>query len=445
MDVDRFLEKAEQALRRRAPDQAIALYRQALVGKPGHGPARAGLLAAYRRRAELKGGPSLLDRAAARSLAAAASGLRASKQFGAAAKSADAGLEKCPEDAALTALLAECLAQLGRKEEALAVWTARLEAEARDVAALKAAGLLCWELRRIEEATAHLERAHALDRHDPEVERLRKQLAAEGTLSASHYATATSSRELIKDRDSLRRAEAATRLQKTEAELDEQIAALAARHAAEPGQGEVRRNLVAALATAGRHDEACAVLDAAAAAAPHDTELAEAAAGQHLARLTAALAAARASGDEVRATALEAERRAAELADLERRVALRPGEAALRVRLGRALYRAGETDRAIEHFQAAAGDVRHAVETRQGLGACFFRKGLYPLAARQFEAALAEAGAPGSERWKELCYHLGLVAERLDDRPGALARYLSIYEVDIGYRDVARKIDELKT
>ena len=50
----------------------------------------------------------------------------------------------------------------------------------------------------------------------------------------------------------------------------------------------------------------------------------------------------------------------------------------------------------------------------------------------------------GTDRGKEICYHLALVSERLNDRPAAYARYLQIYEVDIGYRDVARKIEELK-
>jgi hypothetical protein len=49
-----------------------------------------------------------------------------------------------------------------------------------------------------------------------------------------------------------------------------------------------------------------------------------------------------------------------------------------------------------------------------------------------------------SEKGKEICYHLALVSERLNDRPGALTRYLQIYEVDINYKDVARKIEDLK-
>jgi hypothetical protein len=82
MDVDKFMERAEAALRKRAPDQAIALYRQVLTARPGNGPARRGLMAAYRKRAELKGGASMLD--APRPVAARGrDGLRSSALAGA--------------------------------------------------------------------------------------------------------------------------------------------------------------------------------------------------------------------------------------------------------------------------------------------------------------------------------------------------------------------------
>ena len=61
MDVAKFLEKAEQALRKRNAEQAIALYRQVLVAKPGYVTVRQGRRVAYRRRAELKNGPSMVE------------------------------------------------------------------------------------------------------------------------------------------------------------------------------------------------------------------------------------------------------------------------------------------------------------------------------------------------------------------------------------------------
>ncbi len=445
MDVDKFIDKAEQALRRRAPDQAIALYRQVLVASPGHAAARQGLMSAYRKRAELKGGPSMLDRAAAKSLHAAALGLRGGKKWEAVAKSCDAALEKAPADAGLLALLAEALEALDRGPEALAVWRAQLDADENDLTALKAAGRLHYQQRQIAEAMECLERAHRLDARDPEIERLRKNLAAEGTLAATRYETATSSRDVIKDKDAVRRAEQAGRVHRDAAQLGADIDALRARFDGEPASADLRRRLVKALTAAGRHDEVLAVLDRAADALPGDEALADERGDAALAANEAGLRAAQAAGDASALARLKDERTELEIAEYGRRAQLHPGDAGVRLRLGRACYRAQRTEEAMAAFQAAMADPRCKLEAQQGLGACFVRKGLFPLAQRQFEAALEAAGGVGSERGKEICYHLGLVAERMNDRPGALSRYLAIYEVDINYRDVAGKLDELKT
>lgn len=460
MDVDKFMERAEAALRKRAPDQAITLYRQVLTAKPGHGPARRGLMAAYRKRADLKGGASMIDRATARSLHAAAMGLRSSKRWPSLVKTCDAALEKSPHDGGLVAMLAEGLEAQGLKEEALAAWESRLDADAQDLLALKHAGRLNYELRRIEVAIQQLERAHSIDRHDPEVERLRKNLAAEGTLASTRYESAQSSRDVIKDKAALRRAHEEARGGGADIApagapgggagasgghvAGDDLAGLRAAFLKQPTSVDLRRRLLRAYAAAGRRADALSALDDALAAAPQDEGLLDARGDLAIEGAEAALAEAEAAGDEPAVERLKAERLRVEIDECARRSARHPSDAALRLRLARAHYKAGQTDKALENFQAAVADPRYELESRQGLGACFYRKGLFPLAARQFESALAAAGGVASEKGKEICYHLGLVSERMNDRPGALTRYLQIYEVDINYKDVGRKIEDLK-
>jgi tetratricopeptide (TPR) repeat protein len=453
MDVDKFMERAEAALRKRAPDQAITLYRQVLTAKPGNGPARRGLMAAYRKRADLKGGASMIDRATARSLHAAAMGLRSSKRWSVLVKTCDAALEKSPHDGALVAMLAEGLEAQGLKDEALAAWESRLDADAQDLLALKHAGRLNYELRHIDIAIQQLERAHAIDRHDPEVERLRKNLAAEGTLASTRYESAQSSRDVIKDRDALRRtneearggapgiASAGTPAGHV---AGDDLAGLRAAFLKQPSSVDLRRRLLRAYSAAGRRDDALSAVDDALAAVPQDEGLLDARGDLAIEGAEAALAEAESAGDETAIERLKAERLRVEIEECARRSARHPSDASLRLRLARAHYKAGQTDKALENFQAAVADPRYELESRQGLGACFYRKGLFPLAARQFESALAAAGGVASEKGKEICYHLGLVSERMNDRSGALTRYLQIYEVDINYKDVSRKIEDLK-
>lgn len=489
MDVDKFMERAEAALRKRAPDQAITLYRQVLTAKPGLGPARRGLMAAYRKRADLKGGASMMDRAAARSLHAAALGLRSSKRWSALVKTCDAALEKHPTDGGLVAMLAEGLEAQGFKDEALAAWESRLDADPQDVLALKHGGRLNYELRRIDAAIDQLERAHAIDRHDPEVERLRKNLAAEGTLANTRYESAKSSRDVIKDPGALRRgqddthpaggpagagsaghagsgagasnASGASSTSKAGADRaqsgagpgsgaghaaahGDELAGLREQFLKHPGGVDARRRLLRAYATAGRHADALAALDEALVAHPNDEGLLDARGALQLEQADTALAAAESAGDADATQRLKAERLRLEIDEFTRRAVRHPSDAATRLRLARAHLKAGQTDKALEHFQSAVADPRFELESRQGLGACFARKGLFPLAARQFEAALLAAGGVASEKGKEICYDLGRVSERMNDRPGALTRYLQIYEVDINYKDVGAKIEDLK-
>ncbi len=440
MDVDKFISRATQALRKRNPAQAIALYKQVLLAKPGHPEARGGLLSAYRRKAELRGGPKLPDRLAAKGLRATALALRGSRKLEAVVKTCDAGLERDPTDLALVAVLAGALDELGYQGSSLAAWRYRLELDDGDVEALKSAGKLHWALREIDQAIDCLERAHRLDPRDPEIGKLRKNLAAEGTLKSTRYASATSSQELVRDKDAMQKAERQQRLHRTGGELAADVESLTAAYAEAP-TAALRRQLVAALRSSGQLDRARGVVDEALTASPEDDELLDARGDLALAVNRAAIESA--AGDAEAARRLKDERAVLEAEEFGRRARRAPGDAELRLKLARALYRAGDVDGAIESFQLSVKDPRTQIESQEGLGACFFKKGLLPLAARQFEGALEASGGVAGDRGKEICYHLGLVAERQGDASGALERYLQIYEVDINFKDVASKIEAL--
>ncbi len=444
MDAERFIEKAETALRRRNPAQAIALYRQVLRADPGHAGARTGLLRSYHRKAELKGGASLLDRTAAKGMVGAAKGLATARKSAAVVKTCDTGLERNPHDVSLASLLAAALEAQEHAEAALATWEFLLELDADDTAALKGAGRLHYRMRSIERAVECFERAHAVDPHDPEVERMRKTLAAEGTLASTRFETATSSRELIKDPSAMRQQQRTERRHRTEDERAEDIESLTAALEADPKDRAVRLRLVDALAAAGDHARAAVRLDEGLEQNAADGELLDRRGEVRQAGLEAALAAARAAGDKAAVARLTTERAEQMVEEGRRRLGRDPGLGSVRLALARALYRLKRTDEAIEQFQALADDHRFQLDAQQGLGACFSRKGLFPLAARQFEAALAGAGGVRTDRGKEICYHLGLVCERMGDTSGALSRFLAVYEVDINYKDVATKVEALQ-
>ena len=65
-------------------------------------------------------------------------------------------------------------------------------------------------------------------------------------------------------------------------------------------------------------------------------------------------------------------------------------------------------------------------------------------AAATLERALAESPGLNSDQGKRVVYNLGLLHEKQGDVAAAREQYLSIYEVDVSYRDVSKKVTELK-
>jgi tetratricopeptide (TPR) repeat protein len=65
---------------------------------------------------------------------------------------------------------------------------------------------------------------------------------------------------------------------------------------------------------------------------------------------------------------------------------------------------------------------------------------MFDLAARTFQNALKEKPGFDDEK-KELIYQLGCVLEKMNKREEAIEQFKQIYEIDIGYKDVAAKVD----
>jgi len=73
---------------------------------------------------------------------------------------------------------------------------------------------------------------------------------------------------------------------------------------------------------------------------------------------------------------------------------------------------------------------------------CFKQKGQFDLAAEQLEKAAAELPVLDSQK-KDVLYELGLVLEATGASDKALEHYKTIYQADIGYRDIAAKVEKV--
>ncbi|MGB0046328.1 MAG: tetratricopeptide repeat protein, partial [Terriglobales bacterium] len=118
--------------------------------------------------------------------------------------------------------------------------------------------------------------------------------------------------------------------------------------------------------------------------------------------------------------------------------------------LGVAFREMGLLDEAIAELQkvCASIDRGHAfaqpVQTYTWLAQCFLDKGVPEAAIRWYEKALSIPGLDDEARLA-INYELGSACESAQDKAAALRHFTSVYGTNIDYRDVAERIQALKS
>lgn len=137
---------------------------------------------------------------------------------------------------------------------------------------------------------------------------------------------------------------------------------------------------------------------------------------------------------------LEAEKRAFQLTECQQRADKYPNDLQIRFELGELYFQAGKISEAIQEFQKAQSNPHRRIQALSYLGQCFSRRGMNDLAARTLQNAIREKVVFDDEK-KELIYALGCVFEKMGKADEAIEQFKQIYEVDIGYKDIAAKVD----
>jgi tetratricopeptide (TPR) repeat protein len=137
---------------------------------------------------------------------------------------------------------------------------------------------------------------------------------------------------------------------------------------------------------------------------------------------------------------MEKEKFSYQIDEARRRVERYPTDLQLRLDLGRLYFQAGRMNEAMQEFQRAQANPHIRLIALNFLGQCFARRGMNDLAVRTFQNAIKEKSTFDEEK-KELVYRLGSVLEAMGKKDEAIEQFKLIYEVDIGYRDVAAKVD----
>ena len=120
-----------------------------------------------------------------------------------------------------------------------------------------------------------------------------------------------------------------------------------------------------------------------------------------------------------------------------------PTDLAERYKLGATLLMAGRTNEAVGEFQKTVQDPRRKVDSLLRLGECFEKMNMLDLAAKKVQEAAEGFPNMATDRAKEITYRLAELHERRGAKDDAKRELMKIYEVDIGYRDVADRLQKL--
>jgi tetratricopeptide (TPR) repeat protein len=442
MDLSKYLEQAADAVKRRNFAMAVKIYAQVLQIQPDFGEARAGLRKALYQKVAQKpaskvgamvlGGVHLVVGGMSRMLGQHAAAARAFERY----------LAHDPLSESANLKLGTALQRAGHKKSALAVYAAYAEHQPRCLEACRAAGKLFQEQGKLPEALAMYEAALKIDPRDQESLKARKDLAAEGALRSTGIDKAGSSRELIKDKEQQRQLERQDRLQLSAAEVEEELTQVEEKLQESPQDQKLLRRGARLREMAKDLAGALDLIEQLQRLQPADGEIAELAGDLRLRLQEQMVQKAEKAGDQAAAararTALEQMR----VGEARRRVERNPADLAARFDLGHGLLATGDVDGAIAELQQAVKDPRKKNEALFALGRAFQQKNLPEVALGQFDKALQSAGS--GVLAKEALYEMGGISLALGKRDDALRHFTRILEQDIAFRDVAKKVEQLK-
>ena len=142
-----------------------------------------------------------------------------------------------------------------------------------------------------------------------------------------------------------------------------------------------------------------------------------------------------------RSAALKVERDDYLLSECKARADKYPNDLGIRYDLGVLYFQAGKISEAIQELQKAQNHPNKRLQALSYLGQCFAKRNMNEMAARTIQTALKEKASFDDEK-KEMIYALGCIFEKMAKKDEAMAQFTQIYEVDIGFKDVAKKVDD---
>lgn len=311
-----------------------------------------------------------------------------------------------------------------------------------DIGLLNILATFYMKMGRTRSARDCFERICELVPNDPDALKALKDALAMDSMNTDGWSEAQSYKDIIKDKDEAELLEKESKAVKSDSDAESLISDVLKKIEIEPANINYYRQLAKLYAQTRHHEDAITTMQKAIEINPGDPELDQGLTALHVDFYNYQIEQLRKNGDEEGAVAKEQEKAQYVFDNLQERVRRYPNDAALRYDWGKMLYNNDYFNEAIQQFQISQRNPKHRINSLYHLAMCFKQKNQFDMAIDQLEKACGELYTM-DETKKDVLYELGEVSESLGKLDKAADYFKQIYQVDIGYKDVAEKIEKL--
>jgi tetratricopeptide (TPR) repeat protein len=449
-DIRDLYQRGKDALQRQNFEYAITFFNQALQREPGFLECRQLLRAAQFKKGggntgffkKMVGGASVQPLIAKAQFAKGKNPLEA-------IQIAEQILETDPSSNSAHKILAECAMAAGYPKTACFSYEILLKNSGRDydlgmayAEALAASG----QIDKAENYYGELQRAYP---HKGEILTAVKNLSARRTMSEGGYDAVASGnasyRDILKDKVEATKLEQENRVIRSEDRTNDLLVEYEARAAREPNNLKLLRNIAELHAQKKDFDKALEYYqrirgtEAGAADSSLEKEITDTSLKRidHLvSQLDLSIPEQSAQADQLRA-----ERTVFQLEETKKRSERYPTDLQIKFDLGLLYFSAGRFNEAMAEFQKAQANPQRRLQAMFYFGQCLAAKGMNDMAARKMQDALKEKPGFDDEK-KEMIYQLGVVLDKMGKKEEAIEQFKLIYEVDMSYKDVGKRVDD---
>lgn len=306
-------------------------------------------------------------------------------------------------------------------------------------------GSIYQSVGRTRAARDCFEKLCELSPNDPAVVKALKDAIAVDAMNSGKWEEVAAKKgtfqDMIKDKKEAQLLEQTSKAVKNEKDSVALIADVLEKIAAEPQNINYYRQLARLYSDTNAFDEAITTLEKAISMSPGDPELDLMMSTTRIAKFDHQIELMVASGaEESDVAAKRYERDTFIFENLQERVQRYPNDLKLKYEWGVKLFENDYLNEAIQQFQLSQRNPKYRAKTLYYLSLCFKQKKQLDMAIEQLKKALSELVTMDDTK-KDILYELGCILEEMGKKDEAMENFKQVYQFDIGYKDISKKIE----